>query len=43
LDDAIFELLEKKKISAEDAYSNCYEKARFAKFLRHQPSDFTEI
>jgi twitching motility protein PilT len=43
LDDAIFELLEKKKISAEDAYTNCYEKARFLKFLRHQPSDFTEI
>lgn len=43
LDDAIFELLEKKKISAEDAYINCYEKGRFVKFLRHQPSDFTEI
>jgi len=43
LDDAIYEHLEKKKISAEDAYNNCYEKARFLKFLRHQPSDFTEI
>jgi twitching motility protein PilT len=43
LDDAIFELLEKKKISAEDAYTNCYEKGRFLKYLRHQPSDFTEI
>jgi twitching motility protein PilT len=43
LDDAIFELLEKKKISAEDAYMNCYEKGRFVKYLRHQPSDFTEI
>ena len=43
LDDAIFELLEKKRISAEDAYANCYEKARFIKFLRKQPADFTEI
>ncbi|MCL1981219.1 MAG: type IV pilus twitching motility protein PilT [Proteobacteria bacterium] len=43
LDDAIFELLEKKKISADDAYTNCYEKARFLKFLRRQPADFTEI
>ena len=43
LDDSIFELLEKKKISAEDAYTNSYEKARFLKYLRHQPSDFTEI
>ena len=43
LDDAIIELLEKKRISAEDAYANCYEKARFIKFLRKQPADFTEI
>jgi twitching motility protein PilT len=43
LDDAIFELLERKKISGEDAYINCYDKPRFIKFLRHQPSDFTEI
>ena len=43
LDDAIFEPLEKKRISAEDAYANCYEKARFIKFLRKQPADFTEI
>ncbi|MCL2790798.1 MAG: type IV pilus twitching motility protein PilT [Desulfobulbus sp.] len=43
LDDAIFDLLEKKKIGAEDAYNNSFEKARFLKFLRHQPADFTEI
>ncbi len=43
LDDAIFELLEKKKISAEDAYINSIEKARFVKYLRHQPTDFTEV
>lgn len=43
LDDAIFEHLEKKRISAEDAYANCNEKPRFLKFLRREPSDFTEI
>jgi pilus retraction protein PilT len=43
MDDAIFELLEKKRISSEAAYNNSVEKARFLKFLRHQPSDFTEI
>lgn len=43
LDDALDELLEKKKISAEDAYTNCYEKPRFFKYLRHQPSDFIEV
>ena len=43
LDDALFDLLEKKKISGEDAYINCYEKARFLKYIRQQPSDFTEI
>jgi len=43
LDDAIFELLEKKKINPEAAYNNSVEKARFLPYLRHQPSDFTEI
>ncbi|NQS71141.1 MAG: type IV pilus twitching motility protein PilT [Desulfobulbaceae bacterium] len=43
LDDAIYELLEKRKISAEDAYANCYDKGRFVKYLRTQPADFTEI
>ena len=43
LDDAIYEHLEKKRISAEDAYANCNEKPRFLKFLRREPSDFTEI
>ena len=43
LDDAILELLQKKKISAEDAYINCYEKQKFVKFLRKAPVDFTEI
>jgi twitching motility protein PilT len=39
IDDAIMELLEKKKISAEDAYTNCMEKQRFVKFLRKPPVD----
>ena len=43
VDDAIMALLEKKKISAEDAYINCIEKQKFVKFLRKPPTDFTEI
>ncbi|MEA2115715.1 MAG: type IV pilus twitching motility protein PilT [Thermodesulfobacteriota bacterium] len=43
VDDAIMALLEKKKISAEDAYTNCIEKQKFVKFLRKPPTDFTEI
>ena len=43
LDDAIEELLTKKKISGEDAYANCNDKGRFIKYLRKQPADFTEI
>ncbi|HHD64454.1 MAG TPA: type IV pilus twitching motility protein PilT [Desulfobulbaceae bacterium] len=43
IDDAIMALLEKKKISAEDAYTNCLEKQRFVKFLRRPPVDFTEV
>ncbi len=43
LDDAILELLEKKRISAEDAYINCIEKEKFAKFLKKPPVDFTDV
>ncbi len=43
LDDAIMAYLEKKMISADDAYSNSVEKAKFAKFLKKPPSDFTEV
>ncbi len=43
IDDAIMDLLEKKKISSEDAYTNCIEKQRFVKFLRKPPIDFTEV
>lgn len=43
LDDAIMEFLDRKMISSDDAYSNCVEKARFVKYLRNPPSDFTEV
>ena len=35
--------LEKRQISADDAYSNAVEKSKFLKFLRKPPSDFTEV
>jgi twitching motility protein PilT len=43
LDDAIMILLEKKMISTDDAYSNAVEKAKFLKYLKKAPSDFTEV
>ena len=43
LDDAILYLLEKKMIDPNDAYSNCVEKAKFLKYLKKAPSDFTEV
>lgn len=43
LDDAIMDLLQKKRISAEDAYTNCFEKQKFVKYLRRAPVDFTEV
>ncbi len=43
LDDAIMEHLERNRISPEDAYTNCIDKAKFVKFLRRPPTDFTEV
>ncbi|MBW1722119.1 MAG: type IV pilus twitching motility protein PilT [Deltaproteobacteria bacterium] len=43
LDDAIMELLQKKIISPDDAYSKCVEKSKFLPFLKNPPADFTEI
>lgn len=40
VDDSIERLLQKKQISPEDAYINCFEKERFAKFLRRPPTGF---
>lgn len=43
LDDAIQEYLDRKMISPDDAYSNCVEKAKFVKYLRRPPTDFTDV
>ncbi|MGD9364208.1 MAG: type IV pilus twitching motility protein PilT [Desulfobacteraceae bacterium] len=42
LDDAIMELFNKGKISADDAYMKANEKARFRPLLKAPPTDFTE-
>ncbi|MCK9229848.1 MAG: type IV pilus twitching motility protein PilT [Syntrophales bacterium] len=43
LDDAIFELLQKGWISADEAYTKSNDKARFRPFLKTPPTDFTEV
>jgi len=43
LDDAIMDLLKKKLIVADDAYTRSNEKTRFLPFLKNPPSDFTEV
>ena len=43
LDDAIMEHLTKKIISPDDAYLRAIDKARFLPFMKHAPSDFTEV
>jgi len=43
LDDAIMELLNKKIISPEDAYTKSNEKNKFLPFLKKPPADFTEV
>ena len=43
LDDAIFDLMKKTWISAEDAYINSTEKQKFVGYLKKPPTDFTEI
>ena len=42
LDDAIMDLLQKKKIFAEEAYAKCNDKSKFMSFLKKPPEDFTE-
>ncbi len=42
LDDAIMELYNKGKISADDAYTKANDKARFRPLLKAPPTDFTE-
>ena len=43
LDDAIMELLTKKIISPDDAYTRCVDKGKFLPFMKHPPTDFTEV
>ena len=43
LDDGIMELLQKKMIHPDEAYSKSLEKSKFLPFLKMLPSDFTEV
>ncbi len=43
LDDAIMDLLKKKMISSDDAYSKCNDKGKFLPFLKNPPADFTDV
>ena len=43
LDDAIEDLLQKGWISPESAYTNCIDKAKFLKYLKKPPEDFTDV
>ncbi len=43
LDDSIMELLTKKIISPDDAYTRCVDKGKFLPFMKHPPTDFTEV
>ena len=43
LDDAIMDLLQKKRIFAEEAYAKCNDKTKFLPFLKKPPEDFTEV
>ena len=42
LDDAIMAFLNKKMISAEDAYAKAVDKSKFVGLLKNPPTDFTE-
>ncbi len=42
LDDAIMELVEKRRISVEEAYAKANDKGRFRPLLKTPPADFTE-
>jgi twitching motility protein PilT len=43
LDEAILELVEKRRISPQAAYNNANDKSKFLQFLKTPPADFTEI
>jgi twitching motility protein PilT len=40
LDDAIMDLLNKRRINAEDAYLHCLDKERFRQFIGHASDEF---
>jgi twitching motility protein PilT len=40
LDDAIMDLLQKKRISPEEAFDKCIDKTKFLPFLKETPADF---
>jgi twitching motility protein PilT len=40
LDDSIMEVLQKKWVSAEEAYSNCIDRAKFRPFLKSAPEEW---
>jgi twitching motility protein PilT len=42
LDDAIMNFLNKRMISADDAYAKSNDKSKFLSFLKNPPTDFTE-
>jgi twitching motility protein PilT len=39
LDDAIMELLQRRKISSDEAYKKCVQKSKFAAFLKSSPNE----
>jgi twitching motility protein PilT len=43
LDDSIMNLLERKIIAPEDAYTKSNDKAKFLPYLKNPPADFTEV
>src|SRR5210317_879969 len=43
LDDHLEDLVKKRQISPDDAYTHCIEKPRFLKYLKKAPTDFTEV
>ena len=43
LDDAIMDLLNRKIISPDEAYTKANEKSKFSAFLKNPPTDFTEV
>jgi twitching motility protein PilT len=42
LDDAILELVKRKAVNGDDAYSKAVDKSKFLPFLKTPPADFTE-